>query len=57
MTKYAYELRKQIAIEAIREEFVSLLLRAASDGYGMDNKEELEELAEFLSEEVARRGE
>lgn len=55
MAKYANELRRQIATEAIREEFVRLLLIAASYGYGMENREELEELAEFLSEEIVRR--
>ena len=57
MAKYADELCRQIATEAIREEFVRLLLIAASYGHGMENRKELEELAEFLSEEIARRGE
>ena len=57
MAKYADELCRQIATEEIREEIVKLLLAAASYGHGMENRKELEELAEFLSEEIAWRGE
>lgn len=55
MTNYANELRRQIVTEDIREELVKLLLIAASYGHGMENRQELEELAEFLSEEIVRR--
>lgn len=55
--EYVYELRRQIITESIREALVSLLMRAANDGHGMENRQELEELAEFLSEEIVRRAE
>lgn len=55
--EFAYELRRQIITESIRETLESLLTRAASDGYGMESRKELEELADFLSEEIVRRAE
>jgi hypothetical protein len=55
--EYVYELRRQIITESIREALVSLLMRAANDGHGMENRLELEELAEFLFEEIVRRAE
>lgn len=57
MDKYADELCRQIITESTRETFVNLLMMAASYGYGMENRKELEELAEFLSEEVVRDAE
>lgn len=50
--EYVDEIRRQIIIESIRKALECHLMRAASDGYGMENRKELEELAEFLSEEI-----